>query len=78
MTRRGLGSFRLAGIFLFTALLFPTGNALTAGTGSNQGTVAGQTGFILQNASVTIIDTETTSGADSYAISRRQYVKSNF
>jgi hypothetical protein len=70
--------------FLFTALLFPTENAPTAGTGSIRGTVADQTGAVLQNAWVTIIDTatevqqKTTSGADSYAIFRRQYVKSNF
>jgi hypothetical protein len=76
--------FCLAGIFLFTALLCPTGNAQTAGIGSMHGAVADQTGAVLQDASVTIIDTatgvkhKTTSGADSMDIFRRQYVKSNF
>jgi hypothetical protein len=70
LTRRGLGSLRLAGIFLFAALFFPTGNAQTAGTGSIQGAVADQTGAVLQNASVTILNAatavqhKTTTGSD--------------
>jgi hypothetical protein len=74
LTRRGLGRFPLAGILLFASLLFPTGNAQTAGTGSIQGTVTDQTGAILQNASVTVINTatgvqhKTTSGSDGLYI----------
>jgi hypothetical protein len=70
LTRRWLGSLRLASIFLFAALFFPTGNAQTAGTGSIQGAVADQTGAVLQDASATIIDTatavqhKTTTGSD--------------
>jgi hypothetical protein len=70
LVRRWLGSFRLAGILLFAALLLPTGNAQTAGTGSIQGTVADQTGAVLPNATITLTDTttevqhKTTSGSD--------------
>ncbi len=70
LTGRWFGDFRLAGIILFAALLFPTGNAQTAGTGNIQGTVADQTGAVVQNASVSLINTatgvlhKTTSGAD--------------
>ena len=70
LTRGWLGRSRLAGILLSLALLLPTGNAQTAGTGSIQGAVADQTGAVLQNATVTITNTatevqhKTTSGAD--------------
>jgi hypothetical protein len=72
LTRKWLSRSRLgvAGIWLFAAVLLPAANAQTAGTGSIQGTVADQTGAILQNATVTIINTatavqhKTTSGAD--------------
>ena len=52
LTRGWLGRSRLAGILLSLALLLPTGNAQTAGTGSIQGAVADQTGAVLQNATV--------------------------
>jgi hypothetical protein len=70
LTRGWLGCSRLAAILLSLALLLPTGNAQTAGTGSIQGAVADQTGAVLQNATVTITNTatevqhKTTSGAD--------------
>jgi hypothetical protein len=70
LTRRWLGVFCLAGIFLCATLLPPAANAQTAGTGSIQGTVADQTGAVLQNASVTItnaateVQHKTTAGAD--------------
>jgi hypothetical protein len=70
LVRRWIGSFRLAGILLFAALILPTGNAQTAGTGSIQGTVADQTGAVLPNATIALTDTttevqhKTTSGSD--------------
>jgi hypothetical protein len=72
LTRKWLSRSRLgvAATLLFAAVVLPAGNAQTAGTGSIQGTVADQTGAVLQNATVTIINTatavqhKTTSGAD--------------
>lgn len=59
LARRWLGYSQLAGIWLSAVFLLPTGKAQTAGTGSIQGSVADQTGAVLQNAIVTIIDTST-------------------
>lgn len=70
LTKRWLGVLRLAGVTLLAAFLLPSGNAQTAGTASIQGIVADQTGAIVQNAVVTIVNTatgvvhKTNSGAD--------------
>src|ERR1700734_3829499 len=70
LTRSRRGCFRLVGIFLFAVFLIPTGNTQTAGTGSIQGVIADQTGAVVQNATVTIVNPatavqhQTATGAD--------------
>jgi hypothetical protein len=69
--RVSLRSFCLTGIFLIaTVASVATAYSQAAGTGSIQGTVADQTGAVVQNASITITDNatgvprKTTTGTD--------------